>query len=546
MNIKQILEQVVISKNVGQRPIPEITEHLSDEEHYENYIDKMEERREELDDEFESLETGSPGKQFYGKIQLRLLIFDNYLKIRSKEITHKYLNNNTMMILAAGMIPAILLPYFLNFGDHLIITIFEWINYFILLIFLIEFVLKLYVAESKVKFFNFWHTIDLFILVVAGLEFTPLTLVGSTYSPLLRLLRLVRAFAVAGKLRTHVSNAGRNFGIPVKVTVYNGTSLIEINSVDQINTLINDSDKEWIDIQQINFDNSSSSNYLEMISGIINTSKQELKNRITKEAVPGIYPNTDFTIIFIKDLKLVPGTNNKIKTVDTGITILLAKSSLITISPKGNNLQEKVYASRKDGDRDNRIAGYLYDIFSTKVEDYREIISEIDKRADELEVYNELNYEKFREKNLKGTFRLKKDINAVYQNLKRLNTIISSIIDGDSHLLIDISTTDKNNLRYLAREIKSLEDSTKEIKENLSSMVEWHMNTVSFEMNGVMKVLTLITCLSVIPGIVTGFFGENIIGSLNEFNITIFEVFVLVAYLMIWSIVFTYFKGWLK
>jgi magnesium transporter len=197
-------------------------------------------------------------------------------------------------------------------------------------------------------------------------------------------------------------------------------------------------------------------------------------------------------------------------------------------------------------DRDNRIITYLYDIFSSKVEDYKEIIGEIDKNLEKLDIYNELDHEKFREKYINDTFRLKKEINAVYYNLKRTRIILDVIVNQEPPVIIDIEESDKNNLRNLVSTINSLEENAGGIKENISSIIDWHMTTVSFEVNGIIKVLTLITCLTVIPGLVTGFFGENIEGSMSEFEITLFEVFLIVAYLMSLFILFAYSKGWVK
>jgi hypothetical protein len=198
-----IQEQALVQKHVEEESDDiTIQEPLSEEEQFEHYINALEYKNERLEEEIDSPGPDvSSGMLILRKLLLKLFILDNDLKIGARNITYKILNNNTMMILAAGMIPAIVLPIIFNFGDHLIVPILEGINYFILLIFLIEFILKLYVAPSFRKFFNFWRLLDLFILVVAGLEFTPFVAYGSTYSPLLRLLRLVRAFAVAGRLK---------------------------------------------------------------------------------------------------------------------------------------------------------------------------------------------------------------------------------------------------------------------------------------------------------------------------------------------------------
>jgi Mg2+ and Co2+ transporter CorA len=553
MTLKQ--EQVLIQKDVElESDTSTIQEPLSEDEVFEHYINALEYKNERLEEEIDS-----PGPDVASSIPklilrnflLKLFILDNNLKIRARNITYKILNNNTMMILAAGMIPAIVLPIIFNFGDHLIIPILEGINYAILLIFLIEFILKLYVAPSFRKFFTVWRLLDLFILVVAGLEFTPFLIYGSTYSPLLRLLRLVRAFAVAGRLKNRDATRRRKRSTPEKVCVFNGTNKKRLTSAEEMCDLINGTAREWIDIQHIDFDSPLSNNYLEMIGKIIHVNKTELKKEIAGEVVPGIYTYPDYTLIFMKDLKLVKtdAVNKKPRTTNDGVTILLARSSLITISRKGNNLMDRTCLNNVEcvyNNRDNRITTYLYDIFSAKVEDYKAIISEIDKYLDELDIYNDLDHEKFREKYIKDTFRLKKEINEVYYNLKRTRVILDVIINQEPPVIIDIEEADKNNLRNLISTIRSLEENSGGIKENISSIIDWHMTTVSFEVNKIIKVLTLITCLTVIPGLVTGFFGENIEGSMSEFNITLFEVFLIVAYVMSVFILFAYSKGWAK
>jgi Mg2+ and Co2+ transporter CorA len=549
------LEQALIQKSVEQESdVSTIQEPLSEDEVFEHYISTLEDKNERLAEEIDS-----PGpdvssgifRLILRKFLLKLFILDNNLKIRARNISYKILNNNTMMILAAGMIPAIILPMIFDFGDHLIIPILEGVNYFILLIFLIEFILKLYVAPSFIKFFSVWRLLDLFILVVAGLEFTPFLIYGSTYSPLLRLLRLVRAFAVAGRLKNRDATRHQKRSVQEKVSVYNGTNKKRLASAGEMCDLINNPAREWIDIQHINFDSPPGNNYLEMIGQIIHVNKTELKNKIAGEVVPGIYTYPDYTLIFMKDLKLVKtdADNKKLRTTDDAVTILLTKSSLITISRKGNSLMDRTCLDNNEcvyNSRDNRIITYLYDIFSSKVEDYKAIISEIDNNLDELDVYNDLDHEKFREKYIKDTFRLKKEINDVYYNLKRSRIILDVIVNQEPPVIIDIEDEDKNNLRNLISTINSLEENSVGIKENVSSIIDWHMTTVSFEVNKIIKVLTLVTCLTVIPGLVTGFFGENIEGSMSEFEITLFEVFLIVAYAMSMFILFAYTKGWAK
>src|SRR5450759_5719254 len=89
---------------------------------------------------------------------------------------------------------------------HFMLILFRVVNYVIIATFALEYFSKLYVADSRKAYAtNPWHILDFMIVALSLAIFfpwIPFAELGRT-SPVLRLLRVTRIFAVAG--RTAVS-----------------------------------------------------------------------------------------------------------------------------------------------------------------------------------------------------------------------------------------------------------------------------------------------------------------------------------------------------
>jgi magnesium transporter len=480
------------------------------------------------------------------KFLLEFRIAHRYrLKPAVRALTYRYLGDDTMLLLAIGMVPAIILPYFYDF-QPLMLSIFDWINYFVLLAFLVEFVLKLYVSGSAREFFkDKWHILDFFILLLAGLEFLPLEgFDGASAAPLLRLLRVARVLAVAGRAagRGRSRNQSAQNG-KIVANAFDGMSRQDCTTLSCFNEHCCSQKEEWIDVQNI------SASHIPEIGQSIDMPAYELE-KIISETSPGIDYSKGYTAIFLKDLRLVSFDERvqRIKTSGKGFAIVFARSHILTLSTSETDLFNRISTGRNDV-RVANAAGFnihiLYCILSMKMKDYREIVNLVDRALEDIELEGEANPAGSRESALKDTFQLKKEINNVYYSLKRLQYIIESIVDESGKgPFRGMSEKDLKGFDSLLDDCKNIKANAENIKENLISLIDWHMNATSFEMNKVMKVLTMITCLAVVPAVITGFFGENILGSQGPFDITLIEVFILVAYVMSWAGLYAYIKGW--
>ena len=82
------------------------------------------------------------------------------------------------------------------------------------------------------------------------------------------------------------------------------------------------------------------------------------------------------------------------------------------------------------------------------------------------------------------------------------------------------------------------------IKESLDSLIKLHTNTVSYDMNRVMKVIAVITCLAVIPATVGGLLGVNL--DEGTFSIKFTEIFFIISSSMLLGLYAFYKMKWLK
>jgi Mg2+ and Co2+ transporter CorA len=87
-------------------------------------------------------------------------------------------------------------------------------------------------------------------------------------------------------------------------------------------------------------------------------------------------------------------------------------------------------------------------------------------------------------------------------------------------------------------------ETSENVRDNLISLIELHINTVSVGLNSVMKILAVITSIGLIPSIISGLFGVNLVDS--PYPVSITEVFFLELSIMLLAAYAFYRRGWLK
>jgi Mg2+ and Co2+ transporter CorA len=143
---------------------------------------------------------------------------------------------------------------------------------------------------------------------------------------------------------------------------------------------------------------------------------------------------------------------------------------------------------------------------------------------------------------LEKTFYLRKEVNQLVPSLLHLKEIIS-VITSRRVPLEGFSERHEKIFDILADEASYLHETASNARENLLSLIDLHINTTSYEINRVMRLIAVITSLSIIPAIM-GLLGSNLIG--NPWDIHLWQVFAVLGILMAAMGWIFYRLGWLK
>jgi Mg2+ and Co2+ transporter CorA len=462
------------------------------------------------------------------------------LRGKLREPVYQIFTDHLMIVLALILIPAIFLPSFFKFSQFML-DFFRVVRDAILVIFILEYLLKLYVADSRKAYATEpWHIIDLLIVILAATNFIPRISLGGIgrIFPLLRLLRFARIFAVAGRT---VKRA-----IPVRPmeTVSPLVSRMKINILMD-GKIIKDAEREdiaryivaqghtWIDLQEV------SELDIDFVSDALKIPGVVLESKIIKESYPKIDFFKNFTTIFIRDSKLrSEDTDNKdVHILGNNMLITWADNYIVTISNDKSGLFDAISDGVAVKDEDF-IVRILYSIFSRKISDYEEIVRSMEQDITALEELPVGQMHPF----LERSFYYKKEIQKIHSNLLHFKQVLGAV--RTRKMLPGLKDEYPSLFGILFDESVYLSETSNTIRDNLISLIDLRINTVSVGSNRVMRILAVITSLGLIPSIISGLFGENLIDS--PYPVRLSEIFFLELSIMLLAIYAIYRRGWLR
>lgn len=464
------------------------------------------------------------------------------VKSRLRGLARRLFNEDIMTVLAFLIIPVVGLPLIFSFSASML-AVLELTNYFIIAMFVAEYGIKLYLADSRRKYVTDpWHLLDLLIIVLAFLDLAPtVSLAFGRASPVLRLLRIVRVLTALGR-----TAKGRRQESPeikttpvfsrmiVKTLDKSGIKRCESNGTT-CDIPLNDG-PGWIDIEDASFID------LDKISEAIGIPRFVLESKISQEAFPRIDYFDRYTTIFIWDARLEGDDAGYlgVRISRNGLLIVCQYDRIVTICTGRSSLFDDLVKEGLAVDGEAFAVRALYMIVKHKVQDGENIVRAFEHKTVRLE---QLPVGKTPPTFLEDTFHLRKDVLMVAKNLWHLRQVLDSLrtrkvtLEGikDEHLHLFDILYDESDYLY---------ETADNITESLSSLRDLHINTISYEMTRVMRILAVITCLALVPSTIGGLLGENILGI--PFKINLGEVALIVVSLMVLELYTFYKMGWLR
>ena len=408
--------------------------------------------------------------------------------------------------------------------------------------FAVEYFVALAFAPSKRAFLaNPWRWIDLATIVAPLLSLLPGVSDAFKSSPALRLIRLVRVVTLGLRVtgvvtREHIRQQRDDEPQgPVEVCVVPGhEKSATASSWDEFLDWMraDDADPKWFSVANLGRAE------LKAVAQAAEVPLDFLETHLVDATYPHLEIENDYAAIFswLVEAPQTPGAGRN------GLLILVSKDGVVTLSRRSTDLTTliKELHTRPEVGRFPFPVRMTCQILHVVVEQDEELSGRFET---ELAALEELPLHESRPGFFERTFRLKKELSAAQSDLWRLKTVLNDLVEG-GRKLPGSDGSEAEFLKQLARDAEYLYDTISNTREELLSLIDLHLNVVSFDMNRVMRVLAVVSVLGLIPAVVGGLFGMNLVD--NPWPFTLKQVSFCVVFGMVLCLYFFFVKGWLR
>ena len=465
-----------------------------------------------------------------------------------REIVGSILSDRFMAFVAFLLVPIIVLPLVTPLPEP--VTTFLYVSdWTIILVFVIEYSSKLYLAQSRREYFlSRWHILDLAIIVLSLLLYLPVFDWRTPGSPslLLRLLRLPRlvaagSIAAGGVIQeappTQVEEKTEKDARIRSISAGNLQAVRDHLSWDDLKQRLATDEHEWIDIHNIPDDGFS------RLSQILQVSEPHFKSSLIDE----LYPHIDYvqasSFIFLQSGQLLyPGEDNQhLKVSRSGFIIICSGKKIISISRHEVDLFKKTLESIRSKTVHRSFAvGVLYEILDSLLGQYRAMLSEIEIDVTRI---GQAPRSKLPRDFLERIYAIKREGSRLASNLVHFKSLLGIILsrkvslEGFDEFAVDDFEVLQDGVTYLTEIADDLD-------ENLKSLIDLYINRTSFETNRILKILAVITSVGVIPAAVGSLLGTNLLDT--PFQAYLWQITTIVVFGMVFAVYVFVKLGWLK
>jgi Mg2+ and Co2+ transporter CorA len=422
------------------------------------------------------------------------------------------LGEPTMGFLALLVLTSVLVPPVFKLDPHLerIVIDVYWLLY---AGFAAEYLVKLALAPSKLDFVR--RPARLVDLLILGL---PLASVGR---PALHLLRIVPALRLlrfrdpglprdgGGEMQGHEAwrRQADTEKTPLTISVLRASKPDESRRVgwDDFKSLLAETDDDWFNLAGVEPQDFA------RISEAIGVPAMLLQSKLLETSFPRLDLFERQMAMFIWYPRIRHNkTTGAVEVERTGTLIIGSDHNLVTLS-RGESDPHTPVLKLLPGIEPGApfLVRVVYALLKHLLRRYEEVIEHLEKDARVLE---ELPLRESSPAFLERTFLLKREVSAITGNLWRLREMIRAVA-AKRVALHGFEPAHQALFEILSEQADYIYETVDNVREGLISLIELHLNLVSFEMNKVMRLLALVTTLALIPTVVGGLLGMNLSGS---------------------------------
>lgn len=407
--------------------------------------------------------------------------------------------------------------------------------------FAFEYVFAFASAPEKPAFLlSPWRLLDLATILIPLSTLLPTVTTALRSSPVLRLVRLVRLITLGvrvsgvtarhrGLHETKVLDYG-----PVKTTLMADAPefVAKPTSWEKLLQWLPEPGREWFHISHPNRDE------LAQITKAAGLPANFLENHLLGATYPHLAITRNARAIFLS----LPELKAPHQISRDAMLFLLHGEGLLSITREPTKIMEQITEPVAGDEAEKtpfavRMMGVVFD----RVMHQNERL--IGLFEHELRMLEEVPIRESSPAFFERAFRLKKELSTTQADLWRLKGIISDIAEGRTSLH-GKSEAALDVFRRLSSVAEYLYDTVINVRDEVVSVIELHINIVSFDMNRVMRVLAVVSVLGLIPAVIGGLFGMNLAD--NPWPFTLPQVAFGIAFGMVLCLYFFFVKGWLR
>lgn len=408
----------------------------------------------------------------------------------------------------------------------------------IIALFALEYILALsHAADRRAFVLNPWRVIDLLTIVVPLLTLVPGISDWLRSSPVLRLIRLIRVVALgvraSGVVVREEARRGATSAVgAVEVTVLQAGGKPGPASYAEFLRWIKAPGDAWYNVANLSPDQ------IKEVAETAGIAPAFIESHLGGSGYPHLDSTGRYAALFV----WIPEAQAGKPIERHGFLLLATRHGLFTLSQHHVNALQVVspVLGREELATLPFTVRILCAFLKAVLDRHEEIVAGFER---ELRALEDLPVRESRQQFFEHTFRLKKQLSTAQSDLWRMKGILASLAEARAKLP-GSDGRELDFLRRLAEDADYLYETVVNTREGVLSLIDLHLNVVSFEMNRVMRVLAVVSVLGLIPAVVGGLFGMNLAD--NPWPFTLSQVSFGVGLAMVLCLYLFLVKGWLR
>ena len=361
----------------------------------------------------------------------------------------------------------------------------------------------------------------------------------------LRVLRIVRIVAVGrravdGKVHPRVVAQGEVETAPIMETRVMDSTLENVReyiSLAEVRNYLSSPSHTWVDITCV------SESCFDELSDALNVPRFLLESELVDDSYPKLDYFEYYSMIFarIPEARIVQEGTKRLFVSRVGLVIICYGQNIITLSKHRTKLFYQILekAKRYHNPGEPLVISILYTILKYILGKDQQIIATLEREVMRLE---DIPLKEQSPDFLETTFHLRREVNQMVPSLLHVKEV-AKVITSKRVPLEGFSERHEKIFDTFLDEATYLHETAQDARENLLSLIDLYINTTSYQMNKVMRIIAVIASLSIIPT-AGALLGSNIIGS--PWGLHLWEVFAAVGVIMLGVGWVFYRLGWLK